>query len=405
MHELGDPYPFYERLRREDPVHRVGDSRFHLVATWDLVTEAATRTDDFSSNLTETMMIHPDGAVTGIALAPFGDAGHVLATGDDPAHRAHRKLALPALTAARVLALEPFVTATLEQAWTGGDRIDWVAAVAHRLPTAVVARLLGLSDCDPATLLSWTFAATQLLDGVVSADQVAAATVAATEMAGYLAECLVRALGRPEPGVLGDLARAVAEGTVSTGTAVLMLVQLVAAGGESTAALLGTAARVLATRPDLAAALRADPELIPVFVDEVLRLESPFRGHYRHVVADTALGGVELPAGSHLYLLWGSANRDPAVFDDPDEFRLDRRRSHLAFGRGIHFCVGAALARLEARAAIGMLLRETRDFTAVDPEPDWVPSHLVRRLTRLDLAITPARPGALGGTRGRYPGL
>ncbi|MEV0107861.1 cytochrome P450 [Nocardia sp. NPDC050799] len=131
--------------------------------------------------------------------------------------------------------------------------------------------------------------------------------------------------------------------------------------------LLGTAAWLLATRPELAATLRTEPDLIPVFVEEVLRLESPFRGHYRHVVADTTLGGVELPAGSHLYLLWGSANRDPAVFDRPGEILLERRRGHLAFGRGIHFCVGAAPARMEARAAIGMLLRRTRDSAPSTP--------------------------------------
>ncbi|MGW5385192.1 cytochrome P450 [Nocardia sp. NPDC003963] len=392
MHELGDPYPFYERLRREDPVHRVGGSRFYLVSTWDLVTEAAARPGDFSSNLTATMMVHPDGTVAEIELAPLADPGHVLATGDEPAHRAQRRVFTPALTAARIRELEPFVVATLEQAWRDGVRgesIDWVAGIAHRLPMAVVARLLGLPEQDSGTLLSWSFAATQLLDGVVGADEVAAATTAAMELAGYLSEHFDRAVARPGPDLLGELARAVAAGTVSTGTAVLMLVQFVAAGAESTASLLGTAVRLLATRPDITAALRADSALVPVFVDEALRLESPFRGHYRHVTADTALGGVELPAGSHLYLLWGSANRDPAVFEQPEEVRLERRRGHLAFGRGIHFCIGAALARLEVRAAIDLLLRHTSDFSVRDPEPDWVPSHLVRRLARLDLAVDP----------------
>ncbi|MGW6333014.1 cytochrome P450 [Nocardia rhamnosiphila] len=390
MDELGDPYPFYDRLRRESPVHRVGGSRFHLVSSWDLVVEAAARPADFSSNLTATMMIHPEGTVTEIELAALGDAGHVLATGDDPLHRSQRKLVLPALTAARIRELEPFIETTLDSAWCAGVRgsdIDWVAAVAHRLPMAVVARLLGLHDSDPQTLLSWTFAATQLLDGVVGSEQVTAATAAAVEMAGHLSQCLDLAMDRPGPDLLGDLARACHAGTVPYGTAVLMSVQLVAAGGESTASLLGTAARLLATHPELAATLRTEPDLIPAFVEEVLRLESPFRGHYRHVVADTTLGGVELPAGSHLYLLWGSANRDPAVFDRPEEILLERRRGHLAFGRGIHFCVGAALARMEARAAIGMLLRRTRDFRAVDPAPSWAPSHLVRRLSRLDLTL------------------
>lgn len=136
----------------------------------------------------------------------------------------------------------------------------------------------GYPDGDSQTLLSWTFAATQLRDGVVGSEQVTAATAAAVEMAGYLSQRLDLAMDRPGPDLLGDLARACHAGTVPYGTAVLMSVQLVAAGGESTASLLGTAARRLATRPELAAMLRTEPDLIPVLVEEVLRLESPFRG-------------------------------------------------------------------------------------------------------------------------------
>lgn len=110
---------------------------------------------------------------------------------------------------------------------------------------------------------------------------------------------------------------------------------------------------------------------MPGFLEEVLRLESPFRAHHRHVVADTTLGGVDLPAGAHLLLLWGAANRDPAVFPEADRLRLDRavRRGHLAFGKGVHFCVGAALARLEAWVALEVLLGATESFELA-PEHD-----------------------------------
>ena len=169
----------------------------------------------------------------------------------------------------------------------------------------------------------------------------------------------------------------------------MILIQLVAAGAESTVSLLGTSVWLLARHPDIVAALAADRELIPVFVEEVLRLESPFRGHYRHVVNDTTLGQTPLPAGSHLYLMWGAANRDPAIFDYADSISLDPsdRRSHMAFGKGIHLCVGAPLARLEARLGIAQLLDATSEFRLASPDPQWERSLMVRRLTTLPLIL------------------
>jgi cytochrome P450 family 144 len=171
---------------------------------------------------------------------------------------------------------------------------------------------------------------------------------------------------------------------------VAMLVQLVGAGGESTAGLIGNAARILAEHPDLQEQLRAGPELIPAFLEEVLRVESPFRGHYRVVRRSCRLGDAALVEGDHLVLHWGAANRDDDEFADADRIVLDRSgsRPHLAFGRGLHFCVGAPLARLEARVAIAMLLAQTRWFR-IDPDvaPVWVPSIFVRRHASLHLHL------------------
>ena len=128
--------------------------------------------------------------------------------------------------------------------------------------------------------------------------------------------------------------------------------------------------------------------MIATFLEEVLRFESPFRGHYRHVLADAELAGVALPADSHLLLLWGAANRDEAVFDAPNEFRLERPniKSHVAFGKGGHFCLGAALARLEARIVISALL-STGNTISPAGDAEWLPSLLVRRLRRLPLSV------------------
>jgi len=398
MRPLSNPYPFYENLRDTQPVCRVADSEFFLVSTWELVSEAVARPHDFSSNLTATMVLDGDGRVAPFSLAGHGDPSHVLATADDPAHRAHRRMVLPTLVARRVRALEPVIAETARALWADGladRRIDWVAAIADRLPMIVVSELIGLPVTDVDWLVSGAYATTQMLDGAITPKALADAVTAAGELADYLADRFRCARAHPGANLIGDLAGRCNVGELSPETAVLMLIQLVGAGGESTSGLLGNAAWLLADRPDVAARLRGDPGLLPAFIEEALRLESPFRGHYRHVTRDTTLGGVDLPAGSHLLLLWGSANRDPAAFDAPDELRLDRPsgRSHLAFGRGDHFCVGAALARLEARICLALLLEEGASIETDEP-PAWVPSLTVRRLQRLPLRITePQRRG------------
>lgn len=388
---LQDPYPLYDRLRAAGPVHRVGTSAFYVVPDWAAVEDAIARVDDFSSNLTATMVYHPDGTVTSFDMDPLGGPTHVLATADDPAHAVHRRYLLPQLAAKRIRAAESFVTDTAELLWRDGvhdGRIEWMSAMANRLPMMVVARLIGVPDDDVDQLIAWSYAATQMLDGVVSADELAAAGTAAVELAGYIATHFDRAAADPRDNLLGDLATAVASGELDTVTAQLMMIILFGAGGESTASLIGNAAWILADRPDVQQRLRDDPDLLETFIEECLRYEPPFRGHYRHVRVATTLGGVALPADSHLLLLWGAINRDPAHFDTPNEFRLDRAQAkgHLTFGKGAHFCVGAALARMEARVVLGMLLRRTADIDAVDTG-QWIPSILVRRRERLELAV------------------
>jgi cytochrome P450 len=263
-----------------------------------------------------------------------------------------------------------------------------MSTLADRLPMLVVARLLGLPASDVDRLVTWAYASTQLLDGLVDADQLTASGIAAVELGGYLTERFTEASANPGENLLGDLAAYCAAERVSRDAAAFMLIQLVGAGGESTASLIGSAVWILSRHPDLAERLRRDPAMITPFLEEVLRFESPFRGHYRHVLADAELAGVALPADSHLLLLWGAANRDAEVFGDPNEFRLDRPniKNHLAFGKGGHFCLGAALARLEARIVISALLC-TGNTVSPAGDAEWQPSLLVRRLRQLPLDV------------------
>jgi len=388
---IQDPYPVYDRWRAEGSVHQIANSGFYAVCSWDAINEAINRPEDFSSNLTATMLYTPEGAIVPFEMDQLGGPTQILATADDPAHAAHRKMLVPQLAAKRIRVVEQFATETAQRLWTDGlqnGRIEWMGAMANRLPMMVVGRLIGVPDADIDKLVRWGYAGTQLLEGLVSADELAAAGVAVAEIGSYIADHFARAAADPQDNMLGELATACTSGKFDQNTAQLMMIILFSAGGESTASLLGSAAWILATRPEIQCQVRENAELLGTFIEEALRYEPPFRGHYRHVVNDTALAGVELSAGSRLLLLWGAANRDPAQFDNPNEFRLDRANSkgHIRFGKGAHFCVGAALARLEAHIALRMSLERTSWIETTDTA-QWLPSLLVRRLDHLKLDV------------------
>lgn len=386
---IQDPYALYARMHDAGPVHQIGDSAFYAVSSWEAVNEAVARCEDFSSNLTATMTHQPGGTVDAFPVGELGSPIHALATADDPAHALHRKLLLPQLAAKRIRAFEPFVGETATRIWEGhaqSGRIEWMSAMANRLPMMIVGRIIGVPDADIDMLARWGYSATLVVEGLVTPDQLDGARTSVLELGAYIVEKFQEAAADPHDNLLGDLATACANGGLDDTAALTMMITLFSAGGESTASLIGSAAWILATRPDIQQRLRGQPELVGAFLEEVLRYESPFRGHYRHVRHDTDLGGVPLPAGSRLLLLWGAANRDPRHFDDPDQFRMDRpgAKNHIAFGKGVHFCVGAALARLEARVVLTHLLESTSDVRAADTGR-WLPSLLVRRLEHLDL--------------------
>lgn len=393
---LEDPHPFFARLRRQHPISRVEDTGVHLVATWDLVEEALGRESDFSANLTGVLVRGDDGLPAALALPDTG-ATRVIATADEPDHAVHRALAQPRLASRRIAAME-----TAVRAWTGEALEPWLASgggdfvpIAEIVPARAVAHLLGLPDRDSGRFRTWAMMGGDMLAGDVSGTRLAEFGAETGKMAEYLGRHLGNAAEAPRPGpdapLLHALARGVADGEVARESAVGIAIVMFGAGGESTAALIGSALRLLAESPALADRLRGAPELIPRFVEETVRLEPPFKFHYRAVRRPCALGGVSLEPGDRLMLLWAAANRDPAVFDTPDAMQLDRRhpKHHMGFGRGAHFCIGAPLARLEARIVVEQMLARTQ---RIELRPDAPPVHarslFVRRLERLPLAVS-----------------
>lgn len=388
---LEDPYPFYDRLRREAPVWRVPGTDVFVVSSFALVSEVVGRTGDFSNNVLQ--LLYRDEAGLPRQLS-FGDANfQALASADPPAHTIHRRTVFPDLVAQRMITLEPEVDAIASDcidrlvAQGGGD---FMTEVANVVPITMISRLIGFRDSDPDRLLRAAFDSTLMIGVTMTLDDLQALVARSDDIGSWIGEQLA-AGDAPDDVLLGTISRGVVAGALRPEEGVIILHTLLSAGGESTTSLLGNAVRILAECPDLQQQLHDEPELVPAFLEEVLRLEAPFRFMLRSVPADTTLDGVSVPAGATVLLFYSAANRDPEEFDHADELRLDREvpRHHVAFGRGIHHCVGAPLARLEARVVLSRLLATTSSIR-LDPgrPPVRVKSLLVRRHETLHLVVS-----------------
>jgi cytochrome P450 len=391
---IDEPYAFYRRLVAEAPVWRVPGTDIVIVSSFDAVTEATNRVEDFSSSLRNLLYRNQAGTPEVFAFDAEG-AADALATADPPAHTAHRGAVFPELVARRMAALRPEVEALAQSridCALGNSPLEFMESVANAIPIRVVSKLIGFHDEDPEQLLAAAFDSTAMLAAVVSESEILGSMEHAAGVMYWIADQVQRAVDMGGDGILGAISAAVASGDLDSDVALVIVHTLLSAGGESTTSLLGNATHKLACMPELQARLRDEREVLKPFLEEVLRLESPFRYHLRHVVRTTELQGVTIPAGSTMLLFWGAANRDPAEYERPDEVVLDRGapRHHLAFGRGIHLCVGAPLARLEAEVVLTEFLKRTNHFT-LDPDnpPARVNSLMVRRFSRLPLLAQP----------------
>jgi cytochrome P450 len=394
---IDDPHPLFARLRRDRPVSRVAETGVHLVASWDLLEEALGREEDFSANLTGVLIRGEDGRPTIFEL-PDNPMSRIIATADEPDHAVHRAIAQPRLSARRITQLEEPLrawTRSALEAWLqpgGGDFVP----IAEHIPARAVAHILGLPDGDVGRFRKWSMMGGDILAGDVDRLRLVALAVETSKMGEYLGEHLDEARADTRTGadapLLHALAGGVHSGRIGGDEAVAIAAVMFGAGGESTAALIGSVVRRLAEDANAARELRNAPELIPRFVEEVARLEPPFKFHYRSVRRECELGGAELGPGDRLMLLWASANRDPSYFEEPETLRLDRRhpKHHLSFGRGAHFCIGAPLARLEARVVCEELLARTTQLSLCPGDaPAYARSIFVRRLERLPIRCTP----------------
>ena len=396
------PHAYYAQLRSFDPVHRIEGTDAYLVARLDLIREVIANPQIYSSQSSEFLCVGEAGqpGLRSPAAVPAGLEGMeaVLATADPPDHGRQRKVLSHLFSAAAVSVREAefrrLIDSTLDPYLLVG-KVDWMRAVAEPLPVVMLTRLLGLADDAAPALKEQGYASVELINGFVPETVREELQRKMTEL-GPVIDAYVAARTSDHPDqstVIGACARAVNDGRLTEVEAFVILGILLAAGGESTTSLLGTGVRILAERSDLQDLLRAQPELIPAFVEEACRIDPPFRGHYRRVLADTTLGGVQLEAGSRLVLIWPAANRDPEAYEDPEDIDVHRTnpRQHVGFGWGIHLCLGAPLARMEAKVTFERLLARTSSFS-IDVAPEGLHHHkslMVRRLVELPLSLRP----------------
>jgi cytochrome P450 len=366
---LANPYPVYAALREHDPVRRMPDGSLFLTRHADLMSvyrDAAV----FSSDK------HVEFAPKyGVDSPLYEHHTTSLVFNDPPLHTRVRKLIMGALTRRAIADMEPGLIALVDQlldrieAQGGGDLIEDFASA---IPVEIIGNLLGVPQQDRGPLRDWSLAILSALEPVPTPAQHAAGNRSVTDMLAYLRTLVAerrQAPGDPERDVLTRLIQGEASGEQLSAVELLQnCIFLLNAGHETTTNLIGNGLILLHEFPAARAMLLADlraatddaarQQVLALAVDECLRFESSNQLGNRRALAPAAIGGVDVAAGTLVTLCIGAANRDPAVFDQAGELRLDRANNkHLAFGFGIHQCAGLSLARLEGRIAVGRFLQ------------------------------------------------
>ena len=384
-----DPYPIYAKLRARDPVHRsrlMQALLFSRYADVDVVLRDHRR---FSSDTRKRAASRRQRA-----SLPIVDEPSMLFV-DPPDHTRLRALVSKAFTRRAVADLEPRIREVMTTLLDGVEdpsSFDLMAAVANHLPMIAIAEMLGIPSEDRSQFATWSGQRARILEPTLSAAEKAAADAAMRSLDAYLMPIIAARRADPKDDIISALAQAEEEGDKLTEREVLIMIRLLlVAGNETTTNLIGNGMLALLRHPDQMAALRADPALIPAAVEELLRFDSPVQVDSRIAVEDCDVNGFGVQRGDNVVLLLGAANRDPDQFDAPDRLDVGRRaQKHLAFGRGIHYCIGAPLARLEGRVALEALIERFRSIRLLDERPAFRNAVVLRGLDSLPVAAVPA---------------
>lgn len=351
---FGNPFPWYAQMRRQTPVWYDANQQVWMVFRYEDVKRIFSDWQTFSSKIP-----HPPEQT---------DLTQSLNYTDPPKHQSLRSLVAKVFTARRVEELAPRITQIthdLIDQIQGQKQIDFMHDLAIPLPIIVIAEILGIPIADREDFKRWS-------DGIVVYD-----STAITAMADYFRHLLKQRQQHPGKDLISDLLAAHEAGeTLTAQELVDFCMILLIAGNETTTNLLGNAVLCFNEYPEAFERLKREPNLVPLAIEEVLRYRSSVQGIERFTKTEVQIGGQTIPAGRMIIVWMGSANRDETKFDRPDEFMIDRDPNpHLAFGNGIHFCLGAPLARLEGKIVLSAVL-ERLPTLHIDPNAtlEFIPS-------------------------------
>jgi hypothetical protein len=373
-----DPHPYLARLRATDPVNLTPLGFWRLTRHADV--ERLLRDVPTGVRLADGSTARPSPVT--------GGPSEFMLSQDPPNHTRLRRLVSSAFTPNAVGRMREHVQEIVDRQLARvlpEGRMDVIADLALPVPSTVICEMMAIPLADRDRFTDWTSDATHLLATVFSPPEVIERGIAAVEgLRGYFEELIAQRRTHLGSDLLSELIRAEEAGDrLSTSELISQSIGLLIAGFETTIGLIGNGVLALLRHPDQLALLRARPELIGSAVEECLRFDGPIGGTLRVVHEDVVFGGVTIPKNSQVFASIFAAHRDPRVFKDPDRFMIERdHTAHLAFGGGIHFCLGAHLARMEAQVAIGSLFRRFPQLELESDKLEWGES-MFRVLGRL----------------------
>ena len=356
---LNDPFPVYDRMRREAPVYWYAPLRTWVLTRYEDIRHVGKTPELFSS--ASGIFLHDAANDSSSADEMFGDEGEQIGTTDPPRHRELRRIAAPSFTPTAVDRLRPEIEQYCDElvaSITPGEPMEWVEAVAARLPIHTACAMLGLRDADVDQIRYWSDELERLASPL-SPEEVADAANNFSTMVPYLSERFEEKRRCPAEDMISSLLESELDNEkLSEANVMMFTMTMLAAGNDTTRATLSGIAATLAENPGELEKLVADPSLVPSTIEEVMRWVTPARGFIRTVTEDTELGGRQLEAGHHVYLAYDAANRDPEIFENPNTFDITRhdRLGHVAFGYGTHVCIGSPIVRMETKALLDRLI-------------------------------------------------
>lgn len=402
------PFPHYAQMREEAPVHPVPGLGVHLVTKHDLVMQVLRDPQTYSSMFGGAGM--PLSSADREKFAEVMAAGYprvpTMLTADQPDHTRYRRLVARAFHPKVIAEMEPVIrqiTVELIESWIDKGRIEFVKEFGVPLPVRVIAKALNVPDDRLADFKRWSDDSIAGIGTNITLEQRLQAEYGVNEFQHYFAEQIELRRTHPQDDILTNLLNASIDDDDPEVTdkrqldmpeMLSIIQQLLVAGNETTTKSLTEMVRLLAENPEEWAALKADPSRAEKVFEETLRLSTPTQGMWRILTKDAELGGVQLTKGQRIIIVFASANRDEALYDNPDEFdpMRDHLRDNLAFGKGIHFCLGANLSRLEGKVAAEELSKRIDTITLSESNKyQYFPSFMLRGLTDLDIEFTAAK--------------